>query len=497
MFRENKNTETKSRMLPVTVALFAPRGCNAVTVLHFVLFFLFMSLWGCIKMGPDFTKPDMGQQIRASYQNALSGGGEGELADPWWTSFNDSDLNQLVEEIAADNLDIKKAMARVLELRSYFVQSRSDRLPNLQLQGTGGRQRTLSGESDLYNLSLPASFEVDLWGRLARAEESSMAMLLQMEEHALTIAQTVISEAIALYFQIESLERRIQIAERSIESYRKSLSFIERRYEGGLVSILDLRQSRRTLAQVETTLPTLRQELGIKQQQLSALAGCYPETQGPRAQPEDYFILPAPVPEGLPSDLLLRRPDIRAADASLRALNAKIGVAKASRFPSIRLTGAFGYSSSELDQLFVPGSSVWNINFGALKPLFDAGRLKAAQSAAEAQFQQGIADYIKTVISAFSEVESALLTRKEQLEKRESMLTFLTESRATQKVAESRYERGLISYLSVIDAQHTRFEAEESLVLVELAILTNRVTLYRALGGGWGGPHCEEVNERE
>ena len=444
---------------------------------------------GCMKVGPDFKKPDMDSQVRESYQHAPSDVEMEKIADRWWIAFNDPELNQIVKNVLSNNLDIKKALAVISEMRAYFVQSRADRFPRLSLQGEVRRQRILPGiESDLYNLSLPASFEIDLWGRLARAEEAALASLTKTEENARIIAQTIVSEAITLYFQIESLERRIQITEQSIENYRRNLSFVERRYEGGLTSILDLRQARRILAQTESTLPSLRQELGIRQQKLAVLSGQYPEARSARTQPEDYFKLPSPIPPGLPSDLLLRRPDIRAAEANLRALNAKIGVAKGNRFPKITLTGTFGYSSGELDQLFMPGSSLWNIAFGVLQPIFDAGRLKAGQRAAEAQFQQGLADYARTVLTAFSEVESALLTREEQLEKRGKMLTFLAEARGTQKVAENRYDRGLVGYLTVLDAQQARFQAEESLVLVELAILSNRVTLHRALGGGWGDP---------
>ena len=444
---------------------------------------------GCMKVGPDFKKPDMDSQVRESYQHAPSDVEMEKIADRWWIAFNDPELNQIVKNVLSNNLDIKKALAVISEMRAYFVQSRADRFPRLSLQGEVRRQRILPGiESDLYNLSLPASFEIDLWGRLARAEEAALASLTKTEENARIIAQTIVSEAITLYFQIESLERRIQITEQSIENYRRNLSFVERRYEGGLTSILDLRQARRILAQTESTLPSLRQELGIRQQKLAVLSGQYPEARSARTQPEDYFKLPSPIPPGLPSDLLLRRPDIRAAEANLRALNAKIGVAKGNRFPKITLTGTFGYSSGELDQLFMPGSSLWNIAFGVLQPIFDAGRLKAGQRAAEAQFQQGLADYARTVLTAFSEVESALLTREEQLEKRGKILTFLAEARGTQKVAENRYDRGLVGYLTVLDAQQARFQAEESLVLVELAILSNRVTLHRALGGGWGDP---------
>ncbi|MBN2515694.1 MAG: efflux transporter outer membrane subunit [Deltaproteobacteria bacterium] len=440
-------------------------------------------------MGPDFKKPDMDKQIPASYQHVPSDIESKQVIDRWWSVFNDSSLDQIVEAVLIHNLDIKKAVAAISELRSYFVQSRADRYPDVSMQGEAKRQRIVPGiESDVYNLSLPASFEIDLWGRLARAEEAARASLMGAEENARTIAQSIVAEAITLYLQIESLERRIQITKGSIENYRRNLSLVQRRYEGGLTSILDLRQSRRILAQAEASLPSLRQELGVNQQKLAVLLGRYPKTQPSRHQPEDYFRRLDPVPQGLPSDLLLRRPDIRLAEATLRNLNAKIGVAKASRFPRISLTGTFGYSSTELDEIFHARNEFWNIAVGAVQPLFDAGKLKAGQRAAEAKYEQGLADYIKTVLTAFSEVENALLTRKEQLERRELILNFLTEARATEQVAQSRYERGLDNYLTVLDAQRTRFQAEENLVFVDLAILSNRVTLHRALGGGWADP---------
>jgi multidrug efflux system outer membrane protein len=167
------------------------------------------------------------------------------------------------------------------------------------------------------------------------------------------------------------------------------------------------------------------------------------------------------------------------------ALNARVGVSKASRFPRITLTGSFGYSSEELDRLLQQETKLWNVTLGIAQPLFDAGKLKAGQRAAEARYEQGVAEYTKTVLTAFSEVERAFLTRKEQIERRERTLGFLVEARATQRVAESRYRRGLVDYLTVLEAQQTRFRAEENLVLVDLAILSNRVSLHRALGGGW------------
>jgi multidrug efflux system outer membrane protein len=173
------------------------------------------------------------------------------------------------------------------------------------------------------------------------------------------------------------------------------------------------------------------------------------------------------------------------------ALNARIGAAKARRFPAITLTGTLGYSSSELDDLFRPENELWSIAAGLVQPVFDAGNLKAGQAAATARYSQGVATYAKTVLNAFSEVENALLSRQEQLEQRRALLQFLKEARAAQRVAEERYKKGLTDFLTVLVTQRTRYEAEESVVRVDLDILANRVTLHRALGGGWAKREAE------
>ena len=472
-----------------------PRTVLFLAVLPFLI--------GCMKMGPDYHRPDTGIQVPPSFQHA----DDAEVSnlqvplETWWQVFRDPELNRLVHEALNHNLDIRQASARFLEVRSQLVQSRADRYPTLSVQGQGKRERTprtismpgvsVDRESSNFSFSLPATFELDLWGRLARAEEAARADLLQAEENRRTVAQSIVSETITLYFQVESLERRIQIIQQSIESFRHSLALAENRYERGLTSILDVRQARRILAEAEAGLPELRQELGIAQQGQAVLLGRYPETHAPRSQPQDYYHLLVPVPPGLPSELLLQRPDIRAAEANLKILNARVGVAKASRFPRITLTGNFGYSSGDLDRLFQPESELWSLALGIVQPIFDAGKLKAGQRAAEARYQQGVVEYAKTLLTAFSEVERALLTRKEQLERRDRVVGFLTEARATQRVAENRYRRGLVDYLTVLDAQQTRFQAEVNLVLVDQAILSNRVSLHRALGGGWAEPSPE------
>ncbi|MDQ1335649.1 MAG: outer membrane protein multidrug efflux system [Thermodesulfobacteriota bacterium] len=457
-----------------------------------------MSGWltgvGCIQMGPDFKRPDLQFEQPERFQYRTGDAKAVVPEDRWWEIFGDPEMNRLVKKVLENNLDLQQAAGRILELQYQVIQTRADRFPTLGFQGGAQRQRepestiapgiSIGGTVNQYSFSLPASYEMDLWGKYARAEEASRAQLLREEENRLTLSQSLVAEAITLYLQIQSLERQIQITLQSLKNYEDSVIFVERRYKRGLTSILDLRQARRTLNQAKGQIPQLRQELGAAQQALSVLLGEYPKTRGPYPQPEDYYKKLGPIPAGLPSELLLRRPDIRAAEAQLKALNEQIGVAKASRFPSISLTGSYGYASEDLFNLFQPGA-VWSLAAGLAQPLFDAGRLKANQRAAEARYAQGVAAYNKAVLNAFRDVEKALLTRRKQVERRADVLTFLLEARATQRVAEARYVRGLVDYLTVLNAQQTRFQAEDQLLQVELAILANRVTLHRALGGGW------------
>ena len=455
---------------------------------------LALVMTGCFRLAPEYRRPDLGYTMPAAYGEAGEKLQPGFSDERWWEIFGDPELNVLIEDTLRNNWDLKRTAARVLESRARYVQIRADQYPEIGLDGSWDRRKVAGSEFqsgqtiETYALGLPAAFEVDLWGRLAGASRATWNEILEAEETRRTVAQTVVAETVNLYFQMESLERRLEIARLSVEAFRRSLEFVETRYNRGLVPALDVRQARRVLAEAEARLPELTRELGVTQQQLAALLGRYPQTQTARIQPDDYFNQLSPPPPGLPAELLQRRPDIRAAEARLKAFNERIGVAKAARFPTITLTGNYGFASADLSRLVRSENELWNLGVGIFQPIFDAGRLEAGQRAAEARYAQEAADYAQTVLEAFTEVESALLTRKMQLERRERFLKFVEEARATQRVAQDRYIRGLSPYLDVLDAQQTRYSAEERLVLVELAILTNRVNLHRALGGGWAEP---------
>jgi multidrug efflux system outer membrane protein len=458
-------------------------------------------LGGCINLGPDYQRPDLGIQIPESYESDAAEIQPLVVEDRWWKIFQDRELDQLVEDALKYNWDIKQAAARILEVRARYVQVRSDRFPEADVGGVKDRRQVNGGETrdnfivDSYDLTAAASFELDLWSRLAKASRAAWEDILAAEENRRAVAQAVVAETVSLYLEMEAVERRLQIAQQSIKAFEQSLQFVENRYRRGLVSVLDVRQASSVLAGAETLVPQLEQDLAIIQQQLSVLLGRYPQTRAPRRQPQDYYRLLPPVPPGLPSDLLMRRPDLRVAETRLRSLNEQVGVAKAARLPRITLTGEYGVTSDDLNTLLRTENIIWNLTAGIVQPIFDAGRLKAGQRAAEARYAQGVAEYVKAVLDAFAEVERALLTRQLQLDRREREITFLTEARATQRVAENRYVKGLVNYLDVLNAQITRYQAEDRLVLVDLILFQNRVTLHRALGGSWAEPEALKIKD--
>ncbi len=453
---------------------------------------------GCLNLGPDYQRPGVGDDVPFQYAQEVVAGEMVPYNDQWWRIFDKPELDVVLEKVIANNWDIRRAAGRILELRAQALIVRADRYPELDVDwrhrtevrkvdkrgGSGKSRETFR----FYDLSLPLLHEVDLWGRLARSEEAARFDLLEAEENRIAVAQTVVAEAIRLYLEVESIERTIDITLQLIDNFRRNAIIIERRYNRGLATALDLRQARRILANAESDIPTLRRDRGNRLHQLGVLMGSYPDVPPIRQHPENYYRRLPEVPPGLPSDLLQRRPDIRVAEARLKAQNARVAEALAGRFPRISLTGSFGYTSDSLDRLIRQDSELWTYTNSVTQPIFDYNRLENRQRSAEGRYDQEVANYAQTVLEAFAEVEDALLTRREQLERRSRVAILLSEARATQDVAEKRYGRGLTPYLDVLDAQRARFGAEQDMIEADLALYVNRVSLYLALGGDWANP---------
>ncbi len=459
-----------------------------------LLIAFFLPATGCMKAGADYTRPDTEFTVPEQFENTVRTGAYA-ADDKWWAAFNDPFLDDMVERVVSGNHDIRQAASRVMEARALLEQVDADRYPQAGAAANASRMRQpfvnpFTDQADAYeakqfSLSVPASFEIDLWGRLARASEAGRAEMMAAEFNRRTVIHSVIAESVTRYLETRSLEARIDITEKMAETARIHLELVENRHERGLAPVIEVHQARRTLAQIQSRLPALRQAAGLSKQALSIMEGEYPESADRIQHPVYAFSIPDPVPEGLPSELLNRRPDILAAEARLEAASARIGQAKAARFPRLSLTGAFGYSSDSLKSFFTSQNEIWNIAAEAAVPLYDAGRLKAGQRAAEAQFEAQTVAYARVILIAFGEVEGALLTRQQQIERRDYLAVYLEEAKTTEMTAADRYYRGLIDYSVVLEAIQSRYQAEMELVETESAIYANRVRLHRALGGGW------------
>ncbi|MBS0013878.1 MAG: efflux transporter outer membrane subunit [Desulfobacterales bacterium] len=451
---------------------------------------------GCMRAGPDYARPEPDFDMPGGF---VSGSPEQAAVETdqnrWWEAFDDPALNRAVMRVIFANPDIARAAARVMEARAAVTQTGADQYPSLDFNASRSRQQQnivepfsgqrVSVETDTFSLSLPASFELDLWGRLARASEAARADLLAAEQNRRTMVQSMVAETVNLYLQIRSIQEQIDLSRDLVAAYEQNRDLVERRYERGLVSVLDVHQVRRSLARARSQLPALIRARGRAGHALAILQGQYPDSENLKRTTADGLPQLPPVPAALPSQLLDRRPDIRAAEAALEAACARIGAARAARLPQISLTGSFGYTSDAFDTLLNPASQLWQIAAGAFQPVFDAGRRAAAEQGALARYQQQEAVYAKTVLEALAEVEDALLSRQQLIEQHSRLRSLVSEAEATLNSAENRYQRGLVSYINVLDARQASFQAQLDLVEAQYAIFRNRVELHRVLGGGW------------
>ena len=458
---------------------------------------------GCFRMGPRYSPPVPEPAPPRSFQFAPqtpAAAQESFALDQWWRSWDDPEIEALVRLTLVRNLDLVTAAARIKAALARVEQAGAGLLPALNLEAQGQTSRSsvafnrsgLTGQVDRttesYNLSLAAAYEVDLWGRIRAGRGAAVADLLQARENRWTLAQSLVAESVTALLRARALARRLDVATRLVEAQVRTLSLVEGRYQRGLTSILDVRQARRSLARSRSQIPSLRQELGTTFQRLAVLTGRYPRVPDLAPLAQDPTPELSPIPAGLPSDLLRRRPDIRAAEAALHAASQRTGQARAARFPVISLTGRLGFSSDELGELFTDESNLWSLALGVSAPLYDGGLRSAREREAKAATESLAAEYALTLLTAFREVETALLTEQEQRKRRDHLALALVEAIATQEAALNRYQRGLADYLRVLEAQQTRFQVEDDLVLTELALWTNRVALHRALGGGWAKP---------
>jgi multidrug efflux system outer membrane protein len=455
-------------------------------------------LSGCA-VGPDYKRPALPVPESFRAPQPLPVQQAASLADlKWFEVFKDEQLNALMLTALKQNYDLRDAVARIDQARANLGITRANQYP--QFSGSAALEITRlsrDGQTPLpvsfvreqnrnwgqASLNL-ASYEIDLWGRLRRATEGARASLLNAEENRKAVVTTLVSDVATSYFNLLQLDYELEISRRTLDTRRQSLALVQQRQTGGVATLLDLRQAEQLVASAAQTIPVLTQQIEQTENQISLLTGKNPGgiTRGQKFTEQ---VMPPETPAGLPSSLLERRPDIRAAEQSLIAANANIGVAKAAYFPQLSLSGLLGGQSTQLANLFSGPRSTWSFVPQVSQPIFTAGRLKNGVRLAEAERQSALVQYEKTVQTAFTEVSNALIARQRTRESRLEQERLVTALQDRTRLAYVRYRGGVDTQLNALDSDRDLFQAELSLAQIRLNELLSVVQLYKALGGGW------------
>lgn len=461
-----------------------------------------IALTGCT-VGPNYHRPQAAvpTNIRAP-QATEAPLPESQDASPaglkWFDVFRDPQLQELIEAALAGNYDLRDAVARVDGARANLGITRSNQIPQLSASGSMNYTRISRGSFSIPS-SIPInqdinygtaglnllSFQLDLWGQLRRATEAARANLLNADWNRKTVITTVVSQVTADYFQLLELDSELEISQSALETRRDSLRLTQQQRQArGIATMLDVRQAEQLVESAAESIPQLQQQIGQTEDQLSLLLGKNPGSieRGSHLSEESF----APeVPAGLPSALLDRRPDIRAAEQALIAANANIGVAKAQYFPQISLTGSLGGQSSTLANLFSGPNGTWSFVPQLTQPIFTAGRLKSNVRLAEAQREDAQIAYEKSIQTAFQQVSDALIAHQRTRESRVEQQKLVTALEDRKRLAYRRYQGGVDTQLNALDADRDLLSAELTLAQLRYSELVSVVQLYQALGGGW------------
>jgi multidrug efflux system outer membrane protein len=449
----------------------------------FVGLCLVQMLTGCI-----FTsaRPDLAADIPPKY-----GAGQGESAPPaldWWRGFRTRELTNLIEEAQIANLDIAAAIGRIIQADAQAKIVGAPLLPEVDFVGFAERFKNPGGpERNLLHAALNASYEIDFWGKNRAASRAAQQIAVASRFNKEVVVLSTIVAVGNAYFQVLSAQDRLRIARENFSAANRILTLIKQRFDAGTASQLDVAQQESLVAQVRANIPifdqALRQNIAI----LAVLIGKPPVEVIIKGGNIYRLAIPRVTP-GLPSELLFQRPDIRSAEANLASADASVESARAAFFPSISLTGQGGYESNVLKLLFTPQNAFYNIALNVAQPLLDGFRLEGQLELTQGKQFELLKVYCQTILSAFGDVEIALIAIADTLERERLQQLVVTSSREAFRLAETRLREGTVDLVTVLQTQQTLFTAEDLYSLARLARLQAVLSLFQALGGGWLPP---------
>jgi len=451
---------------------------------------LLIALAGCT-VGPDYVRPevDTPKAFRFEPKDAQ------DLANTaWWKQFQDPVLDGLIDEGLANSKDLRIAAARVEQFAGQLTVTRSQFYPQIGYGGGASRDRFserldtpisagIPNPQTTYSAVLSASWEIDLFGRIRRLSESAQAQLLASEEARRGVVLSLVSSVATGYISLRDFDRQLEIAKRTADTRRRALDLFELRFKGGVVSQVEVAQVRSEYESAVASIPAIERAIAQTENALSILIGRNP---GPVARGKTIDELrEVAVPAGIPSDLLARRPDIQQAEQNLIAANANIGAARALYYPTISLTGLFGYASSDFGDLFQGPARKWSFGGSIIGPIFTFGLVEGQVAFAEAQQRELLASYERTIQNAFREVDDSLIDNRKSRERLDAQGRQVAALSEYARLARLRYEGGYTSYLEVLDAERSLFNAELSYTLTQGDVFNALVNIYKAMGGGW------------
>lgn len=453
------------------------------------ILFLPLILNACT-LGPKYKRPAV--QVPDTFRGPQSTSPTTQsLGDEkWWTVFQDPQLQALIREALTQNYDVRIAATRVLQAQAALGITRADQYPTIVGGASATNERfaqtriTPAFETSPMQVNLALAWELDFWGKFRRATEAARAELLGTEWGQKAVISSLVSNVAASYFQLLELDSEMQISKSALDSRKESLRLVEIRAKGGTTSLLDVRQSEQLVYTAAAAIPDLERRIEQQENLISILLGRNP---GPitRTQSLLDIAIPPEVPAGLPSSILDRRPDIQSAEQTLIAANARIGVAKAAYFPQITLTGLGGYQSTALTNLFTGPAGLWSFGGQLTQPIFTAGKIRSGVRLTEAQKEEAVLTYQRSIQQAFREVSDSLIAYRKNREFREQEALLTQAAGDATRLAVDRYRGGVTSYLEVLDSDSRYFDSQLGLSQAQLNERLALVQLYNALGGGW------------
>ncbi|WP_312708400.1 multidrug efflux RND transporter outer membrane subunit SmeF [Stenotrophomonas sp.] len=444
-----------------------------------------LALGGCSTLVPKNTAVAPG--IPAQWPAEAT---EGEVADAaavgWRDFFTDARLQEVIDQALSNNRDLRVAVLNVEKARGQYRVQRADRVPALAAQGQMQRSGGDVPVSEQFTANLGvAEFELDLFGRVRNLSEAALQQYFAVAANRRNAQLSLVAETATAWLTYGADQQQLKIAEATLKTYEDSLRLAEARHERGGSSGLELSQTRTLVETARTDAARLRGQLAQDRNALALLAGgqvdpaLLPDSIAPQ------LLALAPPPAGLPSDVLLQRPDIMAAEHQLLAANANIGAARAAFFPSIKLTGSVGSSSGELSGLFDSGTRVWSFLPTITLPIFQGGKLRANLAVANAERDIALAEYEKSIQTGFRETADALALNVSLDEQVASQQRLVEAAELANRLSQARYDAGLDSFVTLLDARRTAYSAQQTQLQAQLAQQANRITLYKVLGGGW------------